>query len=555
MPLDLPFSRTGLSLQECRHCGQSSLPLPAGEPPNLRTSTNLMAYLRNNVLPEADENAVKAILPVLKSDVDVYDEQIRRLEETLHALRPRRDATEASITQLSSLLAPIRRLPREILDTICLYSLPSDWTTADMGSVKLPFAQICHTWREVALASSRVWAHMSLGRDSPHKRYYRKQRWRDIMPVYIRRSRAHAVSLSALPFTENDVVSNGFFWKLVGEVADRLSTLRLRLWSSLRVENFPSALPALTTLELGLQEHLRPDKLVGTLQLRHTATSIRSLTLFEIHPHRIDVEWSRLRELVLTAMNVGTEEEILAAVRRCINLEYLEIGLHSCIDEEEIGMEDDVALIHLRKLKTLRGALHIVPILRAPLLQELHADLQRERHNILMPTKIVKEGLSIPTLETLTIEDIYCRTVPALHGLSGVRHLRLIQNGYFGPIDCEILDMLKVTPETVAPLPGLVHLEINGSNTCEESWVREDEETVEEVVDSRVGLSATDDVAALQRLTVKIPDAVFSNNFLAWLGELDGRGVTVEYLDSQTAHNCPFPIRRVEEEDSDEESL
>ncbi|KAI5833617.1 hypothetical protein K523DRAFT_413151 [Schizophyllum commune Tattone D] len=458
MPLDLPFSRTGLSLQECRHCGQSSLqecrhcgqsslPLPAGEPPNLRTSTNLMAYLRNNVLPEADENAVKAILPVLKSDVDVYDEQIRRLEETLHALRPRRDATEASITQLSSLLAPIRRLPREILDTICLYSLPSDWTTADMGSVKLPFAQICHTWREVALASSRVWAHMSLGRDSPHKRYYRKQRWRDIMPVYIRRSRAHAVSLSALPFTENDVVSTGFFWKLVGEVADRLSTLRLRLWSSLRVVNFPSAFPALTTLELGLQEHLRPDKL------------------------------------------------------------------------------------------------------------ELHADLQRERHNILMPTKIVKEGLSIPTLETLTIEDIYCRTVPALHGLSGVRHLRLIQNGYFGPIHFKLLNMLKVTPETVAPLPGLVHLEINGSNTCEESWVREDEETVEEVVDSRVGLSATDDVAALQRLTVKIPDAVFSNNFLAWLGELDGRGVTVEYLDSQTAHNCPFPIRRVEEEDSDEESL
>ena len=72
-------------------------------------------------------------------------------------------------------------------------------------------------------------------------------------------------------------------------------------------------------------------------------------------------------------------------------------------------------------------------------------------------------------------------------------------------------------------------------------------------MDSRIGLSATDDVAALQRLTVKIPDAVFSKNFLAWLGELDGRGVTVAYLDSQTAHNRPFPIRRVEEEDSDEE--
>ncbi|KAL1701544.1 hypothetical protein EV121DRAFT_211947 [Schizophyllum commune] len=465
-----------------------------------------MAYLRNNVLSETDENAVKAVLPVLKSDADVYDEQIRRLEATLHALRPRHDATEASITQLSSLLAPVRRLPREILDIVCC-----DWTTADMGSVKLPFAQVCHTWREVALASPRIWAHMSLGRDSPYKRYYRKQRWREIMPVYIRRSRAHAVSLSALPFTENDVVSNGFFWKLVGEVADRLSTLRLRLWSSLRVENFPSALPALTTLELGLQEHLRPDKLVGTLQLRHTATSIRSLTLFEVHPHRIDVEWSWLRELVLTAMNGGTEEEeILAAVRRCINLEYLEIGLDSYVDEEGMELEDDVALIHLRKLKTLRGALYIVPILRAPLLQELHADLQKERLNILMPTKIVKEGHSIPTLETLTIEDIFCRTVPALHGLSGVRHLRLIQNGLFGPIHHELLDTLIVTSETVTPLPGLVHLEINGSNTWEKSWVREDEDTVEEVVDSRVGVSATDDVAALQRLTVKIPDAVFS---------------------------------------------
>ena len=514
-----------------------------------------MAYLRNNELSEADENAVKTVLPVLKNDTDVYDEQIRRLEETLHALRPRRDATKASITQLKSLLAPVRRLPREILDLICWYSLPSDWTTADMGSVKLSFAQVCHTWREVALASPRIWAHMSLGRVSPYKRYYQKQRWREIMPVYIRRSRAHAVSLSVLPFYENEVVSDGFLWKLVSEVADRLSTLRLRLRLNLRVENFPSALTALTTLELGLQAYVRRDNIVGTLQLRHLATNIRSLTLFEIHPHRIDVDWSRLRELVLMAMNGGSEEEILAAVRRCINLEYLEIGLNSCIDKEELELEDDVALIHLRKLKTLRGALHIVPILRAPLLQELHVDLQRERHNILMPTKIVKEGLSISTLETLTIEDIYCSAVPALHGLSGVRHLRLIQNGYFGPIHFKLLNMLKVTPETVAPLPGLVHLEINGSSTCEESWVREDEETVEEVVDSRIGLSATDDVAALQRLTVKIPDAVFSKNFLAWLGELDGRGVTVEYLDSQTAHNCPFPIRRVEEEDSDEESL
>ena len=90
MPLDLPFSRTRLSLQECRHCGQSSLPLPAGEPPNLRTSTNLMAYLRNNELSEADENAVKAVLPVLKNDTNVYDEQIRRLEETRTSAQKRR---------------------------------------------------------------------------------------------------------------------------------------------------------------------------------------------------------------------------------------------------------------------------------------------------------------------------------------------------------------------------------------------------------------------------------------------------------------------------------
>ena len=49
-----------------------------------------MAYLRNNELSEADENAVKAVLPVLKNDTNVYDEQIRRLEETRTSAQTRR---------------------------------------------------------------------------------------------------------------------------------------------------------------------------------------------------------------------------------------------------------------------------------------------------------------------------------------------------------------------------------------------------------------------------------------------------------------------------------
>ena len=83
-------------------------------PPNLTT------YLRSSYVPsDLDISSIYGLLPVMESDVASYDDHIQRLEETLLNFRRRRDETKTGIAQLRALVAPVRRLPNELLGMIC----------------------------------------------------------------------------------------------------------------------------------------------------------------------------------------------------------------------------------------------------------------------------------------------------------------------------------------------------------------------------------------------------------------------------------------------------
>ena len=72
-------------------------------------------------------------------------------------------AVRKQIAVNDALLAPIRRVPLELLFEIFLLAVPDDWDAAYVGQRKLGFVCVCHQWRDVALGTPRLWSKLRFG--------------------------------------------------------------------------------------------------------------------------------------------------------------------------------------------------------------------------------------------------------------------------------------------------------------------------------------------------------------------------------------------------------
>ncbi|KAK7434919.1 hypothetical protein VKT23_019922 [Stygiomarasmius scandens] len=94
-----------------------------------------------------------------------YEDEINRLEANLVSLRNEQQRIFLRIDQYRSLLAPIRRLPPEILGGIfeicCLESKIAD--AMDCPVIRL--SQVCAGWRKLSRSTSSLWAHITVKLD------------------------------------------------------------------------------------------------------------------------------------------------------------------------------------------------------------------------------------------------------------------------------------------------------------------------------------------------------------------------------------------------------
>ncbi|KAK0237726.1 hypothetical protein EDD85DRAFT_1022939 [Armillaria nabsnona] len=137
--------------------------------------------------PEEDQSQVLGILratrPLLDNDRDwilrgiallegqlpVYDILIDLLHTALGALRESRRIMGEVSRQFSSTLAPIRRLPIDVLRSV-FREIQSDldgWGTAPRPTIKfmhytLTLGQVCASWRDIVVSSSELWSHIRI---------------------------------------------------------------------------------------------------------------------------------------------------------------------------------------------------------------------------------------------------------------------------------------------------------------------------------------------------------------------------------------------------------
>ncbi|KAK0243811.1 hypothetical protein EDD85DRAFT_945133 [Armillaria nabsnona] len=148
--------------------------------PRLLSSPKIMSFLRpKNPPPEA-------LIPILRGDVALSDEGISQIQDTIFAsdqaishlsalltgqcsqllakeasqLNERHNSLTQYVSQCRSLFAPIRRLPRDVLESIFAYVPSSTKNSLDIHSAPWLLAHIYSTWRDIVFTTPLLWANI-----------------------------------------------------------------------------------------------------------------------------------------------------------------------------------------------------------------------------------------------------------------------------------------------------------------------------------------------------------------------------------------------------------
>ncbi|KAL1710997.1 hypothetical protein EV121DRAFT_284946 [Schizophyllum commune] len=396
------------------------------------------------------------------ADAQILLQQVSDLTELKRELIRKLDA---QIDRHRALLAPVRRLPNEILSEIFIYALPDDWSMVPAGTRVLNVTQVSHTWREVAFGTPFLWSsiYVSIDKNPPAK-------WEAVLrarlertaqvPLHIRvRMMPHQVR------TLNKVV--GFWsdewWNLLCRQAHR--------WQTAVLDNVPVAavggpggleLTQLHRLDVTVDRRREAaddmDICAKYTRFLQNAPRLREVSFSYFVPvTRVEfpAAWSALTRLDIDGSDTDGDEPSLAsclpAIAACSHtLTFLWLSLHSFGDP---GQTQPISFPALEQLKLYYGAIHLCRIASAPHLRMISlsempyvsvADGELEAFEMLL-----ERSDGCPRLASFKIDaldEAPERIVRCLRRIPSVTHL-YVSNGYLedaaGP---------SVTPELVRAL-------------------------------------------------------------------------------------------------------
>ncbi|KAK0501153.1 hypothetical protein EDD18DRAFT_1147474 [Armillaria luteobubalina] len=163
---------------------------------------NLELLRSGNAVLSAEAALFPEFIMHAEFDLFRYDREIQRHLDTVERLRRDRAEVEEYIKQKKSLLAPIRRLPPELLCAIF-----KEATRAEDPLSSLRIALVCTSWRRLALSTHSLWSMISLDFQCPPSKVPRDSygAW---IPLYLRRSRNEPLQIDLRDSRHNDADLN-----------------------------------------------------------------------------------------------------------------------------------------------------------------------------------------------------------------------------------------------------------------------------------------------------------------------------------------------------------
>ncbi|KAK0209279.1 hypothetical protein DFS33DRAFT_522925 [Desarmillaria ectypa] len=160
---------------------------------------NLELLRSGNALLSVETALFPDLIMHAEFDLFRYDREIQYHLDTVEKLRRDRAEVEEYIKQKKSLLAPIRRLPPELLCTVFREAIKAEDPTSS-----LRIALVCSYWRRLAISTHTLWTTISLDLQCPFSKSSRDNygAW---IPLYLRRSKDEPLQIDLRDSRHDDI--------------------------------------------------------------------------------------------------------------------------------------------------------------------------------------------------------------------------------------------------------------------------------------------------------------------------------------------------------------
>jgi hypothetical protein len=195
----------------CPNCGVSigmgtnSAQSYPSVPPNTLNSNNAME-LSNHTRSQYSKTTAG-----IETDISKLDDEMSRLQVVMGQLAAERQSLERSLEEHRSIVAPIRRIPLDVLSEIFVFCADSSGSNSnskcfDVTQAPLQLSFVCNKWRGLAISMSQLWSSISLqgGREDIYswgrsQTFSKRSIRTDMLSTWLLRSGSSPLTLSINP--------------------------------------------------------------------------------------------------------------------------------------------------------------------------------------------------------------------------------------------------------------------------------------------------------------------------------------------------------------------
>ncbi|KAJ7472775.1 hypothetical protein FB451DRAFT_1089698 [Mycena latifolia] len=311
-------------------------------------------------------------IPVILSAIQTAQEDIRATENKIGELgeelvNQRRSTLQEFIQMQKSMVSTLRRLPSEILSEIFMHC-----SSKQDGCKPRIFAAVCSRWRDVSLATPRLWCHVYL-----REQMIAPQSLHSLLSLQLERSGQAPLSVM---FSDSYDKTSTIILKLLLTVSDRWQSLDLELTyqqhECLRIHSSASHFPILKRLAILVTPSWELGNLSRPLPL------LEGLTLNGDCPIPSKLPWTNFTKCTLIHCS---PPEVLNILRSSSTI--AELTLFQCVGPGEQEPKQTPISSSIRSLNILecKGAFtrDFLGSLTAPKLQALRIeDCEDTRMNV-----------------------------------------------------------------------------------------------------------------------------------------------------------------------------
>lgn len=363
----------------------------------------------------------------------------------IEVLTTQRDVLKSNVDSYTSLLSPIRLLPREILGEIFFHTLgPSEGPhpVSVTGEAPLLLCLVCKWWQSISYDTPTLWARLHFVNPSHAPKRYPFERRKHILEQWLGRSGGLPLSISITEATSQSSIDvedhRDLAVSILRPIAARWEELSLTYPSVKTIRDLAKFdAPLLKCLDITLGTLQRSqggyyEVLCQFLSPKQMLKKLNIPIITNLDPLRLPIQWENLTDLAVQLLADTPTSQILQMLQTMSQLQTLALNLSYSEPSENIPTIDMPCLQTLRVVDRARLARH-QPAQSHGLLHQLYVPNLRKllyHQNVSLCYLEVTEASS-DMLESINVAfpvHLHNHLVEFFRSVPTLKHLRLLED-------------------------------------------------------------------------------------------------------------------------------